>query len=340
MSQPSDKDTSFPVGKDIPAQVQRPQPGLEHEMKPRPVVSKLESPEDAPTLEAYKAAGKLQGKLAIVTGGDSGIGRAVCVMYAKEGADVALTYVKDREEVDAKETAKMVEREGRRCFPVPVDYHRFGTEEECQRVVKHVLEESKRDVIDILVNNAAEVVCVIALQQHITKDVTDIKADQIEHTFRINVFSMFYLVKHTLPHMRKGASIINTTSVTAYRGSPSLLDYSATKGAIVSFTRSLALQVASKGIRVNAVAPGPIWTPLQVASRDDKEVEGFGDGKVPLGDVAWVSLPSVARATFSWRARIPPTSRGRFSIRTVVMLSTAKVITSRCYHRSWLLGFQ
>jgi len=273
MSSSSSKGTGYPTGEQIPAQQQRPQPGLEHEMKPRPVVAHMEA--EGAQLEPYKAAGKLKSKIALVTGGDSGIGRSACVCFAKEGAHVAFTYVKDREEKDAEETKEMIKAEGSRVLAIPVDYHAFGSEEESKKIVDATIKEFQN--IDILVNNAGE--------QYITKKIEDLKYEQMERTFRTNIFAQFMITKHAVPHMKKGSSIINTTSVTAYRGSAGLLDYSSTKGAIVSFTRSLALQLAERGIRVNAVAPGPIWTPLQVASREAKEIEGYGDDKVPLGRV-------------------------------------------------------
>ncbi|MHB1132026.1 MAG: SDR family oxidoreductase [Chloroflexota bacterium] len=232
-------------------------PGREHEManKPRAV---------DPT---YQGSGKLQGKVAFITGGDSGIGRAVAVMYAKEGADVAVVYLDEHK--DAAETKRLVEKEGQRCLTIAGD---IGDEGFCRQAVEQTTREFGR--LDILVNNAAE--------QHPQDDIEKISAKQLERTFRTNIFAMFFLVKAALPHLKKGAAIINTTSVTAYRGSHHLLDYSSTKGAIVSFTRSLALNLAKRGIRVNGVAPGPIWTPLIPSTFEGQKVESFGDN-VPLG---------------------------------------------------------
>lgn len=232
-----------------PPQKQAP-PGKESAMKPRPVARK-----------ARRASGKLEGKVAIVTGGDSGIGRAVAVMYAQEGADVVIVYRQSHD--DANETKRMVEQEGRKCVSIAGD---LGDPAFCQQVVDRTVKELGH--LDVLVNNAGE--------QHVVDKPEDIPVDQIERTFRSNIFSMFYLVKAALPHMECGGAIINTTSVTAWRGSEHLLDYSATKGAIVSFTRSLAQMVADRGIRVNGVAPGPIWTPLIPSTFPPEAVAKFG----------------------------------------------------------------
>lgn len=214
-----------------------------------------------------KGEGKLKGKVALITGGDSGIGRATAIAFAREGADVAITYL--NEHGDAKETVTQVEELGRQCQSWAGD---VGSEAFCQKLIEETIEKFGK--LDILVNNAAE--------QHPQEELTDISQEQLEKTFRTNIFSMFYLTKAALPHLREGASIVNTTSVTAYRGSPSLLDYSATKGAIVSFTRSLSQNLAKRKIRVNAVAPGPIWTPLIPSTFDKEKVEDFG-GDTPLG---------------------------------------------------------
>lgn len=235
----------------LPPQTQTRQPGIESEMRPQP----------ASHMAGYIAAGKLADKVAIVTGGDSGIGRAVAIAFAKEGADLVILYLNEHD--DAQYTKSQVEAAGRACLVVPgnVDDENF-----CRSAVEIALDRFGK--IDILVNNAAE--------QHPQRDVTLISAEQLERTFRSNVFSMFFMVKAVLPHMKSGARIINTTSVTAYRGSPRLLDYSATKGAIVAFTRSLSLALEERGILVNAVAPGPVWTPLIPASFDAKKVSEFG----------------------------------------------------------------
>jgi len=240
-----------------PAQKQRKQPGVQHQMQPPPEAVR----------DDYCPSGKLAGRVAIVTGGDSGIGRSVAVSFAMEGADVTVTYLNEHE--DARETARLVEQAGRGCLLIAGD---VGREAFASRVVKATLKRFGR--IDVLVNNAAE--------QHVKKSIAEIDNRQLERTFRTNIFSMFYLVKAALPHLKAGSSIINTTSVTAYRGSATLLDYSATKGAIVAFTRSLAMQLVEKKIRVNGVAPGPIWTPLIPATFEADKVATFGSD-VPMG---------------------------------------------------------
>jgi NAD(P)-dependent dehydrogenase (short-subunit alcohol dehydrogenase family) len=240
-----------------PPQHQERRPGLESEMTPRPRA------ED----ETQPGAGKLEGKTALVTGGDSGIGRAVAIAFAKEGADVAILYL--NEHADAEETRGRVEAHGRRCLTLPGD---VGDPAFCRAAVERTIETFGR--LDVLVNNAAE--------QHPQEDPLAITPEQIERTFRTNVFAMFYLTQAALPHLGAGASIINTTSVTAYRGSPHLLDYSATKGAIVAFTRSLSQALSERGIRVNAVAPGPIWTPLIPSTFPPDKVAKFGSD-TPLG---------------------------------------------------------
>ncbi|WP_066317193.1 SDR family oxidoreductase [Bacillus sp. FJAT-29814] len=235
----------------FPPQHQNHQPGIESEMNPRPNSV-------APN---YRAAGKLAGKSAIITGGDSGIGKAVAVYFAKEGADLAIAYLD--EHGDAEETKNLIEAEGRRCLLFSGD---VGEEEFCKEVVVNTMNQFGR--LDILVNNAAE--------QHPQPSILNITSAQLERTFRTNIFSFFYMTKMALPFLKKGASIINTASITAYKGNEQLVDYSATKGAIVTFTRSLALSLAPKGIRVNGVAPGPIWTPLIPSTFPADQVATFG----------------------------------------------------------------
>lgn len=235
----------------FPPQKQKKQPGEQGQMTPKPESTKPSTSRQF----------KLENKIALITGGDSGIGRAIAVAFAKEGANVAIVYLNEHK--DAKDTAKLVQEEGRDCLLISMD---VGKEAACKKAVEKALKKFGK--LDILVNNAAE--------QHPKKSIEEITEEQLEKTFRTNIFSMFYFVKHSLKYLKKGAAIINTTSVTAYRGSPNLLDYSSTKGAIVSFTRSLAKNLAEKEIRVNAVAPGPIWTPLIPATFPEEKVENFG----------------------------------------------------------------
>ncbi|GAA5508064.1 SDR family oxidoreductase [Novipirellula caenicola] len=245
--------------KSRPPQSQDRQPGIQAEMEPQPRTIR----------EDYVGSGKLKDKVALITGGDSGIGRSVAVMFAREGADIAFVYLNEKE--DAEQTRSLVEAEGRSCLPIKAD---IGKAASCTSAVEKTIKKFGR--LDILVNNAAE--------QHPQEDIDAITEKQLLATFRTNVFPMFYLTQAALPHLKKhaGSSIINTTSVTAYRGSPGLLDYAATKGAIVAYTRSLSQKLVDDGIRVNAVAPGPIWTPLIPATFDKEKVSKFGND-TPMG---------------------------------------------------------
>lgn len=245
------KPTSFP------ADTQEQQPGREYEMHPKPEIIR----------DNYKGSEKLKGKVALITGGDSGIGRSIAVHFAKEGADIAIIYL--NEDKDAKDTEQLIIKEGRRCILMGGD---LGDSKFCTEVVQKTV--NQLGGLNILVNNAAE--------QHPKKSIEEISPEQIDRTFRTNIFAYFYMAQEALKFMKEGDSIINTTSVTAYRGNDMLLDYSATKGAIVSFTRSLSKQLAPKGIRVNGVAPGPIWTPLIPSTFPPEKVEKFGQ-HVPLG---------------------------------------------------------
>jgi len=235
----------------LPPQHQTRQPGLQSEMNPQPVTIK----------DTYRGSGRLENKVAIISGGDSGIGRAVAVHFAKEGADVAIVYLNEHK--DAEETKRLVEQEGRRCLAIAGD---IGDEAFCKEAVKQTVETFGK--LDIVVNNAAE--------QHPQPNLLNITAAQLEKTFRTNVFGYFFLTKAALPHLKNGSTIINTASVTAYEGNEQLIDYSATKGAIVAFTRSLAKALVGQGIRINGVAPGPIWTPLIPSTFKSEQVATFG----------------------------------------------------------------
>ena len=235
----------------FPEQHQQKQPGSEARMNPQPQY-------DNPN---YKAAGKMAGKKAIITGGDSGIGRAVALIYAKEGADVSILYLNEHR--DAEDAARAIRGQGRKCEAIAVD---LKTEDAAVWAVNEAVK--KLGGLDVLVNNAGV--------QYPQNSIEDITKEQLIHTFESNFFSCFYATKAALPHLKEGACVISTASVTAFEGNPRLIDYSATKGAIVSFTRSMALSLVSRRIRVNAVAPGPVWTPLIVSSFSAGEVGTFG----------------------------------------------------------------
>lgn len=238
-------------GAGFPPQRQAKQPGVESLMNPRPLSIKPD----------YHASSKLTNKIAIITGGDSGIGRAVALAFAQEGADIVIVYYDEHE--DAAETKQQIEQSGKQCLALSGD---VGSETFCKEIVAKTIKEFGR--IDVLVNNAAV--------QYTANSLLDITAEQLEKTFRTNMFSYFYLTKAALPHLKSGSAIINTTSVTAYEGHDFLIDYAATKGAIVTFTRSLSQSLVAQGIRVNGVAPGPIWTPLIPASFNEQHVAEFG----------------------------------------------------------------
>ena len=232
-------------------------PGHESELEPKPDWK-----------PRYPGSGRLEGKVALITGADSGIGRAVAALFAREGADVAILYLCEHD--DAAKSKAIVEKEGRRAITIAGD---IGDKAICKQAVKRTVDELGG--LDILVNNAGE--------QHSDKDISDITEDQLKRTFQTNIFGMFFLTQAAAPHLKKGSAIINCTSETMYAGSKHLLDYSATKGAITAFTRSLALNLIEKGIRVNAVAPGPIWTPLNpFGGQDPKKIPDFGKD-TPMG---------------------------------------------------------
>ncbi|HZU14655.1 MAG TPA: SDR family oxidoreductase [Chloroflexota bacterium] len=226
-------------------------PGLEKEMRPKPDFGE----------ESYKGYGRLKDKVALVTGGDSGIGRAVALAYAREGADILISYL--NEHPDAEETVRVVEESGRKAVAVPGD---ISNEQHCRQLIQQTLSEFGK--IDILVNNAAF--------QMTHEGIEDLPSEEWEHAFRTNIFAMFYLCKAAFPHMKPGSTIINSASIEAYQPEPSLLAYASTKGAIVTFTKALAKEGIKKGIRVNAVAPGPVWTPLIVSTMPEKQETSFG----------------------------------------------------------------
>jgi len=240
----------------LPPQTQPHQPGREFMMNPRPDYE-----------PRFAGSGRLNGKVAIVTGGDSGIGRAVSVLFAREGADVAIVFLEENQ--DARETARLIEAEGRQALMIRGD---VGDEDFCRQAVERTVEELGR--LDVLVNNAAE--------QHEQESLEKVTTQQLARTFQTNVFGYFFMTKAALRHLRKGAAIVNTTSVTAFRGSSHLIDYSATRGAVLSFTRSMSQALVGDGIRVNAVAPGPIWTPLIPSAFDQEKGKKFGQD-VPIG---------------------------------------------------------
>ncbi|KAL3478891.1 hypothetical protein BJX99DRAFT_223578 [Aspergillus californicus] len=240
-------------------------PGLESKMQPASEPTKLEKPEG---ISEYRGSGKLKGKKALITGGDSGIGRSVAVLYAREGADITIVYLPVEEE-DAQDTKKMVQDSGTECLLVPGD---LRDRDFCKKAVDRHIQRFK--TINILVNNASK--------QYICPDLAEIDLDQVEDVFQNNIIQMFAMTKFSLPHMNRGDSIINNTSVTTFRGTKSMVDYASTKGAIVGFTRSLALQLIPKGIRVNAVAPGSTYTPIQVDTRDAESMKSWGSS-APLG---------------------------------------------------------
>src|SRR5687767_6716482 len=256
-SQPKTKDPKeLEARPPFPEQQQEPA-GLESEMEPRPDYGE----------ESYRGSGKLEGKAALITGGDSGIGRAVALAFAREGADVLISYLDEHS--DAEETVRIVEKEGRRCVSVAGD---IGDEAHCKQLVQRAVEEFGK--LDILVNNAA--------YQDVIESIQEVTEEELLHTYRVNIFAMFYLCKAALPHMQPGSTIINTTSIQAYQPSPTLLPYSTTKGAILTFTKGLSEEVIKQGIRVNAVAPGPVWTPLIPSSFEPQKVAEFGK-TTPMG---------------------------------------------------------
>jgi NAD(P)-dependent dehydrogenase (short-subunit alcohol dehydrogenase family) len=264
----------FPTSNEIIGETLNHQPGREHNMNLSPIFDD----------ESYEGKNRLEGKTAIITGGDSGIGRAVAVAYAKEGCNVAVVYKEEKK--DAEKVLDYIEKSGSKGMLLMGD---ISDAKFCKTCVKKVIDEFNG--LDILVNNAAE--------QHPQESILDISEEQLEQTFKTNIFSMFYMVKAALPYLKEGSSIINTSSITAYAGNPTLLDYSSTKGAVNSFTRSLAINLAKKKIRVNQVAPGPVWTPLIASTYEKEHVENFGSGN-PFGRPAQPIELAEAHVFLAW----------------------------------------
>jgi len=260
--------SQFAKGHEPPIQHDYP-PGLERDMVPRPVYDKLPTVDGG--YELYKPAGKLAGKKALITGGDSGIGRAVAVLFAMEGCSSAITYL-PAERPDAEETQQLVESYGSKCHVFEADLSR---PENCRKVVDDVLRAFEGSV-DVVINNAA--------YQMEVDSIEDLSEEQWEYTFRTNIFSFFWVSKYIVPHLSKGATIINNASINHYIGKPNLLDYSSTKGAIVAFTRALSNQLIGRGIRVNCVAPGPVWTPLVISTMKTEDLDKFAG--TPIGRAA------------------------------------------------------
>jgi NAD(P)-dependent dehydrogenase (short-subunit alcohol dehydrogenase family) len=255
----------FEKGHKIPVQHHE-KPGLQKELgDPKPTSTQLPTEDNG--YQTYKAAGKLDGKKAIITGGDSGIGRATAILFSMEGATSLITYLPEEEE-DAKDTVRLVESHGQKCHTIAID---LRSKENCKKVVDKALD--CMGGIDILVNNAGT--------QNMIDDIKDLEEDQWELTFETNIHSVFWLSKYTLPHLHNGSTIINCASINAYIGRPDLLDYTSTKGALIAFTRGLSNQQVKNGIRVNAVCPGPIWTPLIPATMNAQAMEQFSDN--PIG---------------------------------------------------------
>jgi NAD(P)-dependent dehydrogenase (short-subunit alcohol dehydrogenase family) len=247
---------------------QYPQPAFPEQEQEHPGLDSAMQPEPDYGYEIYRGYGRLEGKATIITGGDSGIGRAVALAFAREGADVLLSYLEE-EEPDAQETARVVEEAGKKAVKVPGD---IVEEDQCRRIVERAVEEFGK--IDVLVNNAAH--------QMTVNGIADVSSELLDRTFKTNIYAMFWLCKAALPHMQEGGSIINVGSIQAYQPSPILLPYSATKGAIITFTKGLAQEVVQYGLRANCVAPGPVWTPIIPASMPGEQASQFG-GTSPMG---------------------------------------------------------